>query len=234
MRRSIPRLMLSAIVALFLSAVLLGNAGAQDQDYSKPQELVDRSESVVKRFGSDKDLVTFRELMNEAKGVFIVPQMLKGGFLFGGSGGSGALLTRNEDSGEWSYPAFYTMGSVSFGLQIGAESSQIILLVRTEKGMDSMLSTSFKLGADASVAAGPAGGGAKAATADILAYSYSKGVYTGVSIEGAVIKVREGWNETYYGKKVSPADIFIRQEATNPAADDLRKAVAAVAGGTAN
>lgn len=208
-----------------------GSASAEEKEYTKPQELVDRSVTVVKRFEADPNLETFKSLITRAKGVFIVPQMLKGGFVIGGSGGSGALLTKNEKTGQWSYPVFYTMGAVSFGLQIGAESSRIILLIMTEKGMDSMLSTSFKLGAEASVAAGPVGGGAKAATADILSYMQSKGAYTGVAVDGAVIKIRDGWNATYYGQKVSPADIFIREIATNPAADQLRQAVADLAAG---
>lgn len=222
-------------IICLIATICIGLSGfsatalAEEKDYTKPQELVDRSVTVVKRFEADPNLETFKSLITRAKGVFIVPQMLKGGFFIGGSGGSGALLTKNEKTGQWSYPVFYTMGAVSFGLQIGAESSRIILLVMTEKGMDSMLSTSFKLGAEASVAAGPVGGGAKAATADILSYMQSKGAYTGVAIDGAVIKIRDGWNATYYGQKVSPADIFIREAVSNPAADPLRQAVAELA-----
>jgi len=118
------------------------------------------------------------------------------------------------------------MGSVSFGLQFGGEASEIILMIMTEKGMDSMLTTSFKLGADATVAAGPVGTGAKAATADILAFARSKGAFAGISIEGAVIKPRDGWNASYYGKTVSPADITIRHMVSNPHADKLRSLVA--------
>lgn len=196
---------------------------ANEKEYTKPQEIVDQSLSVVKNFASDKELNTFQSLMGKAKGIFVVPQMLKGGFIVGGSGGSGVLFVKNEQTGTWSYPVFYTMGSVSFGLQIGAGSSQIILLVMTEKGIDSMLSDSFKLGAEISVAVGPVGGGAKAATADILSYMKSKGAYTGVSIEGAVVKIRNGWNETYYGQKVSPADVLIRKKVANKGAEQLRQ-----------
>jgi len=209
---------------IFGLVILAGTAFAQAEEYTKPQELVDKSISVFKRFGSEKEFENFMTLAKESKGIFIVPQMLKGGFVVGGAGGSGVLLAKDE-KGDWSYPVFYTMASVSFGLQIGAESSQVLLLVRTEKGMDTMLSNSFKLGADASVAVGPVGAGAKAATADILSYSITKGAYTGVSLEGAVIKVRDSLNETYYGQKVSPADVFIRKSVTNPGADALRQEV---------
>ena len=220
--------MLAGLVSFFGIFILTSVMTVHAEDYTKPQELVDKSVSVVKRFGSEKEFDSFITLAKESRGIFIVPQMLKGGFVVGGSGGSGVLLARDKGSKEWSYPVFYTMASVSVGLQIGAESSQLLLLVMTEKGMDSMLSNSFKLGADASVAAGPVGAGAKAATADILSYSIAKGAYTGVSVEGAVVKVREGWNETYYGKKVSPADIFIRKSATNPNADALRQEIVKV------
>ena len=193
---------------------------AQNEDHSKPQELVDKSITVLKGFASKKEFENFFTLARNAKGIFLVPQMLKGGFVVGGSGGSGVLVA--NDGTDWSYPAFYTMGAVSIGLQIGAESSQIMLLVMTEKGMDSMLSNSFKLGADATIAVGPVGTGAKAATADILSFSLSKGAYTGVSLEGAVITSRDSWNETYYGKPVRPKDIFIQKSVTNPGAEELR------------
>lgn len=198
---------------------------AQNEDYSKPQELVDQSITVLKRFASKNEFEGFFTLAKSARGIFLVPQMLKGGLVVGGSGGSGVLLAKEKGQVDWSYPAFYTMGAVSFGLQIGAESSQIMLLIMTEKGMDSMLSNSFKLGADATIAVGPVGTGAKAATADILSFSLSKGAYTGVSLEGAIIKSRDSWNETYYGEKLSPADIFIRKAATNPGAEELRNEI---------
>lgn len=219
------------VVGFFLMVMLfsLGTSQAQESDYSKPQELVDQGVNVIKRFAEDDNMSVFRGLVKNAKAVFVVPQMLRGGFLFGGSGGSGALISRDLKTGEWSYPVFYTMGSVSFGLQIGADSSQIILVVMTDRGMDSMLSSSFKLGADASAAAGPVGAGAKAATADILAYTLSKGAYGGVTIEGAVIKPRDEWNSSYYGEKVSPADVIVRQKVTNANAEILRQTIAEIA-----
>lgn len=201
------------------------------EDYSKPQELVEQSEIVVKRFSTDQYTANFRETVKTARAIFIIPKMFKGAFVIGGSGGSGVLLNRDLVTSVWSYPAFYTMGSVSFGFQAGAEASEIILLVMTEKGMDSLLTSSFKLGADVSVAAGPVGTGVKAATADILAYSITKGAYGGASVEGAVIKTRPEWNRDFYGASVSPADIIVRKKVTNPEADALRTAIQAIAGG---
>ena len=145
------------------------------------------------------------------------------------AGGSGVLLARDIKTGEWSYPAFYTLGSLSIGLQAGAESSEIILMVMTDRGMGSMLTSSFKLGADVTMAAGPVGVGAKAKTADIISYARAKGAFAGVSLDGAVVKTRDGLNGAYYGKTVSPTDILIRRDVSNGHAEQLRAAVKAVA-----
>jgi lipid-binding SYLF domain-containing protein len=220
------------LVLVFCTFWLTGLLGtAVGEDYQKPQELVDQSTVVVKKFIAEETIDSFKNFASSAKALFIIPRMLKGGLVIGGSGGSGVLVSRDSATGDWGYPVFYTMGSVSFGLQAGAEASEMILLVMTDRGMDSMLTSSFKLGADASIAAGPVGVGAKAATADILAYSFTKGVYGGMSLEGAVIKTRDKWNSEYYGKEVSPADIVIRKIVQNPHADNLREAIAGKAGG---
>lgn len=215
------------LTALFLFTLLFFDVStASADDYSDTQALVDQSTILMKSFGDDPEMTWFRSNVQYAKAVFIVPQMLKAGFFVGGSGGSGALLSRDMKTNVWSYPVFYSMGAVSFGLQIGGEASEVVLMVMTDKGMDSMLSTSFKLGADVTVAAGPMGQGAKAATADILAFARSKGAFMGISIEGAIIKPRHKWNAAYYKQDVSPADIIIRNLASNPQADALRTAVA--------
>jgi len=147
--------------------------------------------------------------------------------MIGGAGGSGVLLAYDPQKG-WSYPAFYTMGAISFGLQIGGEASEIILMIMTDKGIDSFLSTSFKLGADISIAAGPIGAGAKAQIADILAFARSKGAFAGVSIEGAVIKYRDAWNRQYYKKPVRAVDILVKRNVANPHANELRKLVSQI------
>lgn len=195
------------------------------QDFSRPDELVIKSEAVFKSFMVDPNMEWFRNNINNAKGILIVPQMIRGGFFIGGAGGSGVLLAQNYRTGSWSYPAFYTIGSVSFGLQIGAEVSELILMVMTNRGMQAMLSTEFKLGGDITLAAGPVGASAKAQLADILAYGRAKGAYGGVSVEGAVIAPRYEWNTLYYGKDVMLIDILMNQTVTNPQADNLRAAL---------
>lgn len=218
--RIIPKLTLaiSFCLTIFCTASYIQAA----EDYGKPQELVAKGTAVFKSFMQDPNMEWFRKNVHRAKGIFIVPQMLRGGFIIGGSGGSGMLVAQDATTGDWSYPAFYTMGSVSFGLQIGADASEIILMVMTDKGINSMLSTEFKLGGDVSVAAGPVGGSAKAQTADILAFGRSKGLFGGISLEGAVVAPRYEWNNSYYKTQASPVDILIKRTVTNPQADALR------------
>lgn len=211
----------------FLATLLFCNLSLAS-DYTKAQETITKGELTLKKFLTQPDNEKFMEALQQCKAVLLIPQMLKGGFVVGGSGGSGVLLSRNDD-GSWSYPAFYTLGSLSVGLQIGAESSEILMLVMTEKGRDSLLSDSIKLGADATIAAGPVGKGVKASLADILSYADSKGAFGGVSVEGAVVKIKADWNEEYYKSAVSPADILLEKKVSNADADSLRATLKEVA-----
>ncbi len=211
------------LVILTISATMLVTAPSSSAaGFSRPDELVVKSEFVFKNFMADPNMAWFRDNISRAKGIFIVPQMLRGGFIIGGSGGSGVLLARDDKTGQWSYPAFYTIGSVSVGLQIGADASQLIFMIMTDKGLNAMLTTEFKLGGDIAVAAGPVGGSAKVQIADVLAFGLSQGAYGGISVEGAVIAPRYEWNSSYYGRAVTPFDILIKRSVTNPQADPLR------------
>jgi lipid-binding SYLF domain-containing protein len=206
-------------------------------DATDARQLVEKSKMSFDNFVAVKDLAGFRDLLKKAKGVFISPQVLEGAFVFGISGGSGVLVVRDPHTGRWNGPAFYTVGEASFGLQAGAKDSQIIMLAMSERGVNALLSPSVKLGADISVAAGPVGAGASAATAnisaDIISYSLSKGLYGGLSLEGAVVAVRNEWNAAYYKKPgVTPTDILIRKDVSNPESAKLIAAVSKAAGGT--
>ena len=215
------------ILVLFTLAVGLAACATSDNK-SDLQALVDNANASAKRFAADPNMTWFRENLNDAQGILIIPTMVKGGYIIGGSGGSGVMLAR-QPGGGWSYPAFYTMGSVTLGLQIGGEVSEIVLVILSKAGRDAMLTSEVKLGGDISVAAGPVGAGAKAQTADVLAFSRTKGgLYGGLNIEGAVIATREAWNRTYYGQDVRPVDILISGKARNPAADPLRETVAKI------
>ena len=192
------------------------------------QELVDDARSTIFDFTSDPAMDWFRDNVKHAKGVLIIPRLLKGGFIFGGSGGSGVLVARDPQTGAWSYPAFFTLGSVTVGPQIGGEAAQVMLLILTQHGLDSMMTSSVKLGADVEVAAGPVGAGTKAVLADIVAYSRTKGFFGGATVEGAWVGEREGWNQEYYGRPVRPIEILLDRKVSNAAADGLREALARV------
>lgn len=218
------------LITVSLAAFLITCGSALASDKTDAENIVDKATIVLRSFGSDPDLTWFREKVKEAKAVLIIPQSIKGALFVGGSGGTGVLVSHDEGAGTWGVPAFYTIGSLSFGLQIGGEASEVILLVMTERGMEKLLTSSFKLGADLSVAAGPVGVGTAVHTADVLSYSRSKGAFGGMAIEGAVVKTRDGYNESYYRKKVSPTDILIRKNVSNPHSDNLRKEIAELTG----
>jgi lipid-binding SYLF domain-containing protein len=218
------------LVAILAVGMLLASyAPAMATNREKAQLLVDRARITLNDFMNDSNYVWFHEHINRARGVLIFPEVIKGGFIWGGSGGTGVLLVRNEKTGTWSEPAFYTIGSVTFGLQIGGEASQVVMLAMTRKAVDSLLSSSVKLGAGASVALGPVGGGAKAnagvpnVTADFISFAKSKGLYAGLNLAGSVVAVRDSLNEAYYQKPVSPADILVSHAAYNSGANRLRE-----------
>ena len=216
------------LVAVLLSFTVLP-AKAEDPASAEAQELVNKARLSFQSLLRDPNMTWFRDHLKDAKGVLIVPQLLKAAFFVGGSGGSGVLLARNEKTGEWSEPAFYTLGSGSFGLQFGAEASEVILLVMTPRGVEALLTSTLKLGGDASVAIGPVGGGVQGATAnlsaDILSFARSKGLFAGISLEGAVVAARDDWNNAYYGKAVRPLDILINRSVSNSHSAELRATV---------
>jgi lipid-binding SYLF domain-containing protein len=216
---------LTSVVAVGLFALLTTEATPAEP--VKQQALVDKAKATFQTFMADENMSWLQEHLNETKGLLIVPSLLKGGYIIGGSGGSGVLVVRDEKTGDWSQPAFYTMGSVTFGLQIGGEAAEVIMMARTQRALDSLYASSFKLGGDTSVAAGPVGIGVKSnVVADFVSFTRSKGAYAGVSLEGAVIKIRNGWNHAYYGKEVRPVDIVVKRSVINPGSAELRAALA--------
>ncbi len=174
-------------------------------------------------------------MIKNARGIFIAPQILKGAFIVGAAGGSGVLIARDSLTGRWKGPAFYTIGEGSFGFQIGGQASEVVLLIMTERGISSLMESSVKLGADIGVAAGPVGVGAAASTAnlsaDIVSFSRSKGLYGGISVDGAIVKTRSGWNNAYYRGIVTPTDIFRKPTVKNRHSISLLKEAAKLAGG---
>lgn len=221
--RSCPTII--AVLFLTLSAWMGTNSVFADD--REQRDLVDQSRMTLANFLADSNMTWFREHIQDAKGLFIVPQYMKGALIYGAAGGSGVFVAKDEKTGEWSEPAFFTMGAASFGFQFGAQMSEVVLLVLTQRGVDSLLLGNFKLGADGSVAVGPVGAGISGATtpnlsADLLSFVRAKGLFAGVSLEGAVLISRDEWSRAYYGKPVTPTDIVIRREVKNPYSDVLR------------
>ena len=218
-----------SVAAIFFISALPAGAGED----LKPQILMDQALVTLNNFVKTADMEWFQAHLKDSKGVFIVPQLLKAGFIFGGSGGRGVVLIRDAKTGQWSQPAFYSIGSVSFGLQIGAESSEVIMQIRTQRGLESLYGTSFKLGGDTSVALGPVGVGAagKGVTADLVSFSRAQGAYAGLSLDGSMVKVTDEFNKDYYGKSVRPVDILVKKDVSNPGSANLRKALAKAAKG---
>ena len=212
---------------LALSALMLGSAQVVANDKADAEKTVNGAVSVLKNFSADPNLTWYRENIPKAKAVMIIPNLVKAGFVFGGSGGNGVVLARDEKTNMWKGPSFASAGSVSWGLQAGGSAAEVVMMALTEKGKNALLSNKFQAGADASVSAGPVGAGAQAATTDIVQFSRSKGLFGGLSLEGSVITVRDSINQAYYGKPVTPVDILIEGNVKNPKADPLIKALTA-------
>ena len=197
---------------------------------SEEQAIVDKARITFESFMTDPNMAWLKENLHTAKGLVIVPSLLKAGFVFGGSGGSGVLIVPDAKTGKWSEPAFYTIGSVSFGLQIGGEAAEVIMYARTQKAVDKMLTSSAKLGGDTSIAVGPIGAGAKSnVMADIFSFSRSKGAFAGLALDGSVVATRDEWNKNYYCKPVTPVDILIKRAVSNPGSAGLREVVSKAA-----
>jgi SH3 domain-containing YSC84-like protein 1 len=218
--------MIRILLAATALAVLPWLAPRPAHAQSDEQSLVDRSTLALQDMVNQSATDDPRRMLGRARAVMICPRVFKAGFFFGGEGGACVLLAR-AGNGTWSYPAFYGMGSGSFGLQIGIQDAQFIMLIMTEKGLRAVLDSQFKLGADASLAIATLGAGIQGSTtaafgADIIAFSQTRGLYGGVSIEGSLMGQRSEANRAYYGRDMGTRQIVIDMQASNPGADPLR------------
>lgn len=223
-------LLLAAAFGLLLAI----HPAAASAGTTPEQALVDKARITLDSFVGDPQMTWLRDNLGRAKGVLIIPDMFKAGFFFGGSGGSGVLLVRDEETGEWRGPAFFILGSVNWGLQIGAQKAEVVMMVMSPAGIRALLSSNIKLGGDASVAVGPMGVGAGGATApnlsaDYLSFSRARGAYAGLILDGAVVKVNHNANRAYFNEEVTPADILTAGRVTNPQAAELLRAVSQAA-----
>lgn len=209
------------MAAVFCLALAVGQA-AQAQAKKNLKDEVSQSEKAAEVFREiidtpDKGIP--QELVENAECVAVFPSVIKAGFIFGGRGGRGVASCRTASG--WSAPAYFTLGGGSFGLQIGAQSTDFILLFMSKDGLDSLLSNEFTLGADASVAAGPVGRQAGASTdlklnAKILSYSRSKGLFAGLELKGVVIKPDKDDMRDVYGEGVTAKEVLKENKVTAP------------------
>jgi len=207
-----------AATAVIAAAALGFAASASAQN--EQQVLVNQADTTLANFMRDPEMKWLQQNIGRARAVLISPEIVKAGFIIGGSGGRAVLITKGA---KCAGPAFYTLATASVGFQAGIAASEMVTLVMTEKGMNSLLSSSFKFGGDASVAAGPVGAGAKSdVTADLIAFSRSKGVYGGLNLDGTVVSSNDDWNKAYYGKPALPPDILIKGAVANKGADKLQ------------
>jgi len=188
-------LMISCVLTITLSA---------DED-SKAVRRVESAGTVLDEIQGAPDQGIPEEVLGSAECVAVIPTLLKGGFIFGGRYGKGVASCRTAKG--WSAPAFFTIGGGSFGLQIGGEAVDLVMLIMNKEGMKNLLSSQFKLGADASAAAGPVGRHASADTdwklkAQVLTYSRARGVFAGLELVGAVVKQDKDSTREFYGRMV--------------------------------
>ncbi|MEH6629218.1 MAG: lipid-binding SYLF domain-containing protein [Halopseudomonas aestusnigri] len=213
------------IISLFSPLILLTPAQAA----SDAEELVGESRYTLEKMLGNPDYAKLKEFTEQAKGVLVIPQLVKGGFIVGGEGGSGVLLVKGAD-GTWSNPSFYTLAAGSIGLQIGGEVSEVVFTLMNQGAVDAMLDSEIKFGADLSIAVGPFGAGVEASTtvnldADVYAFSSSVGLFGGGALEGAKLFTRESYNSSYYGAGATPRAITIERVYSNPHSDKLRAAL---------
>ncbi len=232
--------MAQKLLAAFIICVMIGTGAlvavpVRADDAMEARHLAEKACLTLETFSKAPEMEGFRNLITNAKGVFVAPQIIKGAFIIGASGGSGVFVARDYKTGQWAGPAFYTIGEASFGFQAGGSASEMILLAMTDRGVNALLESSVKLGADVGVAAGPVGIGAAASTAnlsaDIITFARSKGLYGGISVDGAIVKTRNGWNSAYYGTSVTPAEILIRRTVNSPFSARLIGEVSKLASG---
>lgn len=204
------KLVLAALAAFAL-------APAADAQQEAPGRKVDTAIQVYEELVDLPDREVPKRLLEDARCIAVIPNVVKGAFFWGGRHGRGVMSCRNQ-AGAWSPLVFVKISGGSFGFQFGGQSTDLVLFFMTERGVKSLLKSKFVLGGDASVAAGPLGRTAEIATdlrmgAEIFAYAKARGVFAGLSIEGAVLAPDQKWIARYYGRRVWPEDLLFRHEA---------------------
>jgi len=224
-RRILP--VLSIILALTAIITPL-RAQKSDEELKRVNEAL----SVLDEIMAAADQAVPRSVMEKAIGIAVFPSLLKGGLGIGGQHGRGILSVRDMKKGGWSNPAFLTINGGSIGAQIGVQAIDLVLVINNQRGLEQMVQNQFKVGADASVAAGPVGRDASAATdiqmrAQILSYSRTRGLFAGVTLNGATIRQDRDANERFYGTAYRTGQIVFDGMGGSPDAANVWKATLA-------
>jgi len=211
------------LAALAIAATLAAPAAALADT---PQHLVDSTTLAIQDMLGGPLGPQEQQLLQHARAVVVCPNIFKAGFIIGGEGGSCLMLARNANGG-WSDPAFYTLGSGSFGFQAGVQSAEVMMFIMTPGGLNAILSSQFKFGADAGLTIATIGAGANgslstALDADIVTISKTEGLYGGVSLQGSVLAGDSNTDEAYYGTPVEARQIVVDLQGHNPGATPLR------------
>jgi len=201
------------LTLLCIALLALGSCRTSNEMGSEPEKLADRSRITLQSMLADSQYPGLLDLTTRAKAIIIAPNILQAAFFFGGRGGNAVMLSR-DINGKWSAPAFYTIGGLSWGLQFGGQSSELVITVMTDKGLKAIMNREATLGAAAGLAIGELGAGARADTgmdikADMYAFARSEGLFVGISLEGSVIAPRETWDQQLYGQGATPQSILV-------------------------
>ena len=214
-----------AVAAAFATA-LVGASAAQASDET---ELLARANRTVDHLRSDPAFAQAARMIHSARGVLIVPRLVKGGFIFGAEGGDGVLLRRSGRN--WSSPAFFTLGSASFGLQIGLQQAELVMIIMTDRGLRGIQQGETKLGAGAGLTVVTLSSAAEGATTvrggDIVVWSSGTGAYGGLTFNGSVVKADDNSNEDFYGRDATVSGILANRF-NNRATRGLQKNLASV------
>ncbi len=214
-------LLATAVVA----SIAFGSIGAQPaRAAGGEQDTVNHAMGTLQDLRRDKAFGNARSLLHRARAVLIAPRIFKAGFFVGGEGGQAVLMVRGARG--WSDPAFYQIASASFGLQIGAQESEMVMFIMSDRALQAVMQDSFKIGANAGLAIATLGSTVEGATtanlgADIVVWASASGAYAGISLDGSVISERREDNADYYGRPVSTDAIVVRRAVRNPAATPL-------------
>ena len=226
-----PRTPRRLALALALTIATTGAFAGEREDVRAGEAV-----RVVEQIQSIPESAIPDRLLDEAKAIVVVPDTIKAGFVFGGRRGLGLMSVKTPD-GTWSNPVFVKLAGASFGLQAGVQSADVILVFRSERGLDSIVNGKVTLGADAGVAAGPVGRNAAAATdgqlkAEIWSWSRARGLFAGIALDGAVLSIDNGANSSTYGNGTTPRAVFEGRAPQAPSAavvafrDSLEEATA--------